>query len=360
MAFDIPTLRALADRTARAFRSNLKGSDAFLWPNNVAVSAKVIAGAVWEAFSFLDYISRQMFVHTAEGIWIDRHAAEYGMTRLPATFASGQATISGDPNTAVPAGLVLQRADGVQYEIIAPGTTDGLGAVDVSVRALTAGKTGNATAGTGLSFAAPVSRLNTAAEVASGGIGNGADTESDENLRQRVWNRKRLPPHGGAAHDYVAWAQEINGVTRVFVDPVTATNGRTSVGVWFLMDDLYEDGIPQNADVGLVAAYIDTLRPAGAIVAVAAPTPVEVDIEIAGLTPDSVSVRNAIQAELLDLLRRTASVSTTTEPFTLRRSKIVEAISTATGEDYHTLAQPADDVDFDTGEIPVLGEITYS
>jgi len=360
MPFETPTLKALAERSARAFRSNLKGSDAFLWPNNLAVSAKVIAGAVWEAFSFLNYISRQILVHTAtDPYWIERHAAEYGMSRLPATFAVGKATISGDTNITVPAGIILQRADGVQYEVTESGSTSGAGSIDLSVRCLTAGKIGNAASGVGLAMTVPMSRLNTAAVVAASGIGAGADTESTESLRQRVWFRKRMPPHGGAVHDYVAWAREINGVTRVYVDPVTADNGRSSVGVWFLMDTSYPNGIPQGADVSAVAAYIDTVRPAGALVEVAAPVPSPVDIEVA-LSPDTGAVRDAVRAEILDMLDREGRVSTSTSPFILYRSKLIEAISIATGEDHHELVAPADDVEFATGELPVLGTLEFA
>jgi len=359
MPFKIPTLPELAQRAANAFRANLKGSDARLWPNNVAVSAKVMAGAVWEAFAFLEYISRQHVKHLAEGVWLERHAYDYGLARLPATYAQGQVTISGDPNVAVPAGIVLQRADGVQYEVIAGGTTDGFGVAEVMVRCLTAGKTGNAVAGVRLTLTAPVDRLQTEHEVAATGIGGGADLESDESLRQRLLHRLRYPPHGGAAFDYVAWAREINGVTRVYVDPVTATNGRTTVGVWFLMDDTYANGIPQMADVAAVRDYIETVRPAGAIVDVAAPVPDVVDVTISGLSPDTTAIRDAIRAELADLFRRNARVSTLTEPYTLYRSKLIEAISAAAGEDHHELTAPADDVEVETGHIPVLGTVSF-
>ncbi len=360
MGFSIPNLSELATRTARSFRANLKGSDAALWPNNVAVVAKVIAGAVWEPFSFLDYISRQIFVLTADGPFIDRHAAEYGMARKPATFAEGSIILSGDAGVTVPSGLVVQRADGLRYDVITSGTTNVDGNVTLGVRAQVAGKSGNAPAGVGMSLIAPLDRILSAGEVAPSGVGLGADQESDESLRQRVWFRKKLPPHGGAAHDYVAWAREIGGVTRVFVDPVTATNGRASVGVWFLMDELYANGIPQGADVTRVSAYINGLRPAGAVVDVSAPTPITVNIVIDGLTPDSTAIRNAVVAELTDLFRRVCRVSTTTDPFTLYRSKIIEAISIAAGEDHHLLTTPVADVVADTGQIPVLGTVTFT
>jgi len=360
MPFQIPTLQELAQRTANAFRANLKGSDARLWPNNVAVSSKVIAGAVWEPFAFLDYISKQFLAQSAEGRWLDRHAAEFGMARLAPTFANGEALLTGDPSITVPAGIILQRADGVRYEVTTGGTTSGLGVLTVPVRALAAGRASNAAAGIALVLTAPVAQINSEAEVAPAGIGLGADLESDESLRARILHRKRLPPHGGAAHDYVAWAREINGVTRVYVDPVTADNGREDVGVWFLMDDLYTNGIPQAADVAAVRSYIETVRPAGALVAINAPVAVTQNITITGLSPDMAQVRDAVILELRDLLRRDARVSTEKDHYVLRRSKIIEAESIAAAESYHTLTIPNADVTLSTGQIPVLGTMTFA
>jgi uncharacterized phage protein gp47/JayE len=361
MAFNLPTLTQLAERTYNALNANIKGADARLWPNNVAVSAKAMAGAVWEAFSFLEYISKQMLVHTAtDPIWIQRHAAEFGMSQLPATYATGTVDITGDASITVPAGLILERADGVRYEIINSGTTDLSGDLNLPVRALEPGKLGNAIAGIQLTFVVPQDRIAPECEVAAGGIGAGADPESMESLRQRVLFRKRNPPHGGAAHDYVIWAREIGGVTRVFVDPVNIVNERITIGVWFLMDDTYVNGVPQAADVAAVQAYIDSVKPAGAVADVAAPTPVTVNVTIANLSPDTTAVRDAIQAELRALFRREVRVSTETEPFTLWRSLIIEAIANATGEHHHSITAPNSDVAYTAGQLPVLGTVTFS
>lgn len=360
MAFQIPDLPALVTRAANAFRVNLKGSDARLWPNNVAASAKVLAGQTFENFSFLQWIAKQILVSTADGEFVERHAREYGMARLSATFATGSVVISGDPNIAVPAGIVLLRSDNVAYDVISAGVTDGDGNATLQVRSRVSGKSGNASAGVALTMTAALDRLNLEAVVASAGIGSGADLESIKSLRARVLFRKRLPPHGGAAHDYVSWAREINGVTRVFVDPVTQSNGRTSIGVWFLMDDTYSDGIPQGSDVQAVADYIDALRPAGALVDVQAPIKQPVNITITGLSPDTTAVRDAVRAELADLFRRRVSVSTLTSPFTLYRSKIVEAISVAVGEDHHTLTAPGGDTAATVGKLLTLGTVTFA
>lgn len=361
MPFAVPSLRELAERAAGAYRANLKGSDAALWPNNVAVSAKVIAGAVWEAFGFLEYIKRQILVQTADGQFLERHAAEYGMGRLAASQAEGEVVFTGDNNIAIPAGLLLVRADGVEFETLSSSNTFGTGEAKVQVRARIAGKAGNTQPGVTLTLGQPIDQLAAQVTVGTLGIGGGADVESDAALRERVLFRKRMPPHGGAAHDYVIWARERPGVTRVFVDPVNAVNERETIGIWFMMDDTYANGIPQGADVAAMEEHLDGVRPAGAILDVAAPTPVTVDVTIVDLSPDTQDVREAVKAELADLFRRSMKVATLTDPFVLRVSKIWEAISVASGEDSHTLSAPAADIDdLEAGEIPVLGAVTFT
>src|SRR5690606_3877435 len=122
----------------------------------------------------------------AEGPWLERHAFDYGLARLPATFATGKATIVGDNLVSVPAGITLKRADGVEYVVTTGGATNGFGTVDLNVRCLTPGRAGNALAGVTLTLMQPVDRLSSEHEVAASGIGLGADTESDESLRQRL------------------------------------------------------------------------------------------------------------------------------------------------------------------------------
>jgi len=360
MPFDTPTLDQIALRTYQAMRANLKGSDAALYPNNVHVSAKVMAGAVFEGFSLLNYIARQHIVHLADEPWLLKKAHDFGFAQLPPSFAEGKVVMTGDANITIPAGIQMHRSDGINYVIIVGGKTDNAGEATVTVRAVEAGKAGNAAAAVSLSLSESVAQISGTATVHADGIGLGADTESIESLRARLLFRLRNPPHGGAAHDYIAWLREINGVTRVFVDPVTALNGRTSVGIWFMMDDSYPNGIPQAADVAYADNYLDSLRPAGAILAIAAPTPITVNVTIDNLTPDTTAVRTAIESELRAMFRREMRVSTSTNPFTAYRSLFSEAIAIATGERSHTLVAPASDVLYTMGQIPVFGTVTYT
>lgn len=358
MAFSFPTLSDLVQRARAAFRTELPGSDAWVWPNNLNVSAKVMAAMTHMNFQWLNYIGKQRWISTADGEFLDRHGVVYGVTRLGASFASGEVDFAGTPGTVVPSGIFVEGADRQRYEVTTPATVPAGGTVTLKVGAQTAGKAGNALAGVEMTLTAALEGLESKGVVATAGIGGGADEETDESYRARLLHRVQLPPHGGAAHDYVAWAREIAGVTRVYVDPLAL--GAGTVTVYFLMDDLYADGIPQAADVALVQDYINSVRPVTALVTVAAPTAVAVDITITGLDPDTQAVRDAISAELQDLFLRSVGVSTVADPFTLYRSKLWEAISQASGEDHHELTVPATDTAFSAGELPVLGTITYS
>lgn len=358
MPITIPTLAEAIELVRQSFRANLKGSDAWLWPNNVNVSAKVIGGAVKPAYDFIDYVARQRFVSTADGEWLDKHGADYGLPRKAESYAEGSVTLDGVDGTSVPAGLEIRRADGLRYTLIGGGTVAS-STVTVLVRANEPGKDGNALENVAVTLTAPFTGLTGSGVVATSGIGQGTDPETDQSYRARLLQRLQYPPRGGSATDYIAWALAVPGVTRVFVDPVTALNGRTSVGVWFLMDDTYTNGIPQPADVAAVAAHIETLRPAGAVVDVVAPVADTVNITITGLSPNTVQVRDAVALELATMFRREALVSTLTSPFTLYRSLLIEAIANATGEHHHTLTAPASDTAVATGHIPVLGTVTF-
>ncbi len=360
MPFNTPTLEQLADQVAGAFRANMKGSDAALWPNNVAVAAKVIAGAAHGLYANLDYISKQINPSTADGPFLIRHAAARGIAQLAPTYATGNILLHGDAAITIPSGVILQRADGVQYQTLAGGITDGSGNLTVLARAVLAGKDGNALAGVVVNLTAPIDRIGTANVVASGGIGAGADLENEESLRSRLLFLLANPPMGGAAHDYVTWGREVNGVTRVWVDPVTLANARSTIAVYFAMDDSYANGIPQSSDVAVVAAYIDARRPAGAVVEVAAPVATVQNIVINALSPNTLVVRNAIAAELAEFFRRQSQVSTLTEPFIMYRSALSEAIAAATGEHNHSLTTPASDVTVANGHLLTLGTITYT
>lgn len=367
MGFLIPTLPDLATRAREAFRAYLPGTDAWLWPNNINPSAKVIAGVAHEVFGFADYIARQKFALTADSENLDRHAEELGLARKPAEPASGKVTLTATEAITVDAGALFRRADGIEYRALAAGLLGGPGTLDLDVIATTDGKTTTAIGGAALEIVEGVTGDATAA-VHADGIAGGADIEDDDALRARVLFRKRNPPHGGSPADYVLWALSLSGVTRVFVE--RRHNGAGTVRVFPLMDDLYANGIPPVGEIARVQDYIDTVAPAAADVTVAAPVAVAVNITITDIEPDTTAIRDAVTAELRASFRRLSRVAGgdvahgampyLAVPTTFSRSWIWQAVANATGEERHAITAPAADVALTATQIATLGTITFA
>jgi uncharacterized phage protein gp47/JayE len=367
MAFAIPSLQDLTRRARLAFRSYLPGTDAQIAQNNAYVIAKVLAGVNAEVFHFIAYVARQIFAATADSEFLDRHGAEIGLARRPAAPSAGYVDLTCAGAVTVAAGAVLSRLDGVQYRALSDASIAGTGDLSLEVVAVADGTASNSEGGTALSVVSGVTGDVTAVTVAAGGIVAGADVEDDESFRARILFRKRNPPHGGSAADYVMWATSVSGVTRAFVERLHA--GAGTVRVFVLMDTLYPNGIAPVAEIERVADYIEAVRPAGAIVTVAAPRPRVIDIQIAGLTPDNLATREAIVAGLRAAFARlsrvagqdvaTASMPYLARPSVFSRSWIWQTIANASGEESHRLNLPLVDVQLSPGEIAVLGTVTF-
>lgn len=376
MSFNIPTLAGLADMARKSFRAFLKGTDAWIWPNNIAVSAKVMAGIGSEITGFAANIQKQMFALTATGDSLANHGSEVNITKRPAAPASGTVTLTVPGAVSVDLDAVFTRSDGFQYFASAATSLPGAGSLDVAVIASADGKTGNAIEGTPLTITSGVTGVVTTAAVGTDGIVAGADVEDDglpftsdlSTFRGRILFRKRNPPHGGAPSDYVLWATSVSGVTRVFVERRWIGGG--TVRVFVLMDDRYVDGIPSPADVARVDDYIEMVAPAGASVTVSAPIGVPIDITINSLTPNTPAVQQAVRDELADTFRRLSVVAGNDTPHdgmpylatpqSFSKEWIAQAISNAAGSKRHILVAPAADTPLTAGQIATLGNVSFT
>ena len=146
-----------------------------------------------------EWVLDQSFPQTAQGVYLDRHAAMRGLSRLPASRAVGTLRFSVDSPPAlpvnIPAGTVCMTADERRFQ-----STDGVTLeagetyVDAPAEALEAGGGGNAVAG--------AVRFLTACPVAVTACTNpaafsgGSDAEDDETLRRRVLESYQRLPNG--------------------------------------------------------------------------------------------------------------------------------------------------------------------
>lgn len=379
MAFAIPTLLQLVTRARNAFRANLPGSDAWLWPNNINPTAKVIGGMMSELFGFADDIQRQKFAITADGDNLDKHGAEINLGRAQPKSSIGPVAITVADAYAVAFGAVFQRSDGTQFSATASVAIATAGTLTVPVSSVETGSDTVTIAGTVLSIASGTTDVNgdaaATAEVGTGGLIGGADVEQDGayfnpppgTYRYRILFKKRNPPQGGSPSDYVIWASEVANVTRVYVERLWAGPG--TVRIFPMMDEIYANGIPQPSDVANITDFIGALAPAGAAVTVQAPVPVAVNVVVSGLTPSNPQTQSAVQAELAAAFQRLGRVSGNdagnpslpflATPAAFLRIWINQAVANATGVTGGAVTAPTVDTGLSAGQVPVLGTITF-
>jgi len=355
MPFSRSTLREIVTRTESDVQSRLPGTDARLRRNLLNIINRAYSGAVHGLYGYLDWLSNQIIMDTAEDEVLDRHANIYlKQPRKDAGPSQGNVACSGVDTTLIPAGSLLQRSDSIEFSTDADATIVA-GSVTVAVTSVTGGVDTNTAAASTLQFVSPIPGINSSAAVDIAGLIGGVDKENNEDLYNRLKARIQKPPQGGAKHDYIAWALEVIGVTRAWCYPLE--DGAGTVKVRFMMDDKYADGIPLAADVTDVHDYVETLRPVGLAVGgytTVAPAPSPINFTIS-VTPNTTAVQDAIKAELADLIKRDS------EPGgIIRISRLREAISLAAGETDHVLTAPAADVTHTTNQIATMGTVTFS
>lgn len=362
MAWERPTLAEIKNRIESDIKSGL-GLTTLLRRSFLKVLAKAIAGAVHLLHGFLQYMSKQIFVDTAEVTFLERHGAVWGVFRNAATFAEFTLSLTGVNGSVVPVSTTYVDAAGNEFTTQSEATISG-GVATVNVLAQVSGESQNPSVSDVLSLLSPISGVDTDATV-SAIVTEAADTESDDDYRARLLAFIRQPPSGGAANDYILWAKSITGITRAWVHPLYLGPG--TVGVSIVTDA--EDPISASgAKVTEVQNYIDTVKPVDADVTVFTPTLFEIDMVI-DILPNTTAVQNAIESELEDLILRDSNVEGSyaspgeTNDGVILLSRINEAISIAQGEQDHNIVSidgvtPAD-VDPGAGKLAVLGTITW-
>ena len=322
--FPIPDLPSAVQRVRAAFAAAMPGLNAWLWPNTIGPTAKVIGGEVWNVMNRLDYVGRQAFALYAEGQYLDYHGSELNLPRRQAAAATGNVVIATPAAIAVASGAQFQRADGSLFAATAAASIAGAGALTVSVVGA-AGQAGNTAPLSPVTIVSGVSGAGSVAATAAvdgSGLSGGADVEPDgppkssslATYRGRILFRKRNPPLGGAPSDYVQWASAVAGVTRVYVEKVWAGPG--TVRVFPLFDEIFaaSGGIPDPAHLALVQNALAMDVPAGAALTVAAPVAQPISLTVSGLNPSTSEVQAAVIAELKDLFQRLGVVSGSNDP----------------------------------------------
>lgn len=333
MSLATPTTQELAADIVAHLEASLSQTIPLLPKAFTRVLAKVLAGVVVLLYKYAGFIFLQMFVAyatmqetTINGKKI-RPLVEWG--RLigvgdPVPASRAELVISVTVTNQVdslPGGAFLLRSEtGVIYQTVASVPLDAP-TVQVTVRATSdqegnggVGAIGNLVAGDKLSFANPLPNVAAEATVVSQTVA-GADAETTENYRGRIFTRFQKKPQGGAYADYQQWAEEVPGIVNVY--PYTADlPGEVDIYVEATeASSGSADGIPTAPQLAAVldainlnSAGLATRRPANAAINVLPITRSGFDVEISGLDPNTPETQAAIEQGVDEYLR-------TREPF---------------------------------------------
>jgi uncharacterized phage protein gp47/JayE len=357
MPWKTPTLKETR-RLTRDYVLSQLGAKVMIPNSALRIMSDTMAGLAHLTMLYLDWLAKQLMPDTAEKEWLDRHGniwlvnADGSTGRKSATYANGTVQFEGNVGVVAPVGTTMTGGNGVEYQTVTEAmiASGGLGTAEAV--ALTAGAISNLPDGDTLGITPQITGITIATLL--GDMSGGVDTETDDQLRERVLFRIQNPPMGGSQADYVRWAMAVPGVTRAWA---ASEIGPGSMTVRFLMDDIYPDnyGLPTAADIQVVSDYVNLKRPVTVYDCfVFAPVLLFYDITIRNLTTDTPTVRAHIEASIRDM-----EFVRSKPGQTMYRSWVDEAISQAVGEDSHEL-------DFETtpmpnpASMPVLGTVLYA
>lgn len=292
MPWRVPTLEEVRATILRGIQNANPSADVSA-DSDHWVRATGTASAILGLYQHQEWIARQIIPDLADPDWLERHTGRYGIQRRAAARATGTIRLSGTSGTVVASGLEGKVGD-VSYLTTAGGTIGAGGTLDVAAQAAAAGAGGNADPATVMSLVSPPVGVDNQATIVA--MTGGADIEGDDSLLARLLDRIRMPPHGGAAHDYRAWALQVSGVRDAYI--YTERRHYRSVDVVIVA----QGGLPSAQLVADVQAIIDVERPVTADALVFGPTAVAVavtaNLVLSGTTLASATekIRAALEA----------------------------------------------------------------
>ena len=231
----------------------------------------------------LEQAYKASFARSSWGEYLEMRAEEHGILRKSAVRAVGVVTVSG--NGVVPLGSIFQTETGVSFRTTAAATISKTG--DISVECTTPGITGNVAAKTVTKI--PMSIPGISSVTNADAMHDGFDEEDDDSLFNRLIFKVQQPATSGNRNEYLQWATSVAGVGKAIVLPLWNGNGTVKV----LITDT--NGNPASSDLqNKVLSYIESVRPIGATVTVAAPAIFNIKVAIKPLDSKNASA-TAIQ-----------------------------------------------------------------
>ena len=204
--------------------------------SDVGIRMQVLAGEVYSLGCAIDWLKEQTYAQSAAGKQLEMRAAERGVTRKPASPATGTLTF-GRKTTAlwyavpIPAGTVCATSGTGSARYVTTEDAELPAAamsVDVPAKAEQPGAGGNTAAGTVTVMVTAPAAVETVTNGAA--FLGGEDAEDDDALRGRLMDCWGEPATGTNAAWYRQLAESFDGVCSANVTP--RANGAGTVAVY--------------------------------------------------------------------------------------------------------------------------------
>lgn len=182
----------------------------------------------------LPEVIKLIFPQWSYGEFLDYHANDRGLYRRSATAAVGKLTITGIPESIIPAGSVFSTpgvngASPVDYETLETVTIPESETVTVDVRCVDTGVIGNTGPNTIVLVSCRLTGIKsvTNPEATSGGT----EEETDESLIERIndYDRSQGDNYVGSVADYKRWATSVDGVGSATIISAQDTTGLITI-----------------------------------------------------------------------------------------------------------------------------------
>lgn len=321
---------------------------------DLAVRLYAVAAQVYSLYLQAEWTKRQCFPQTAEGEYLDLHAALRGVERKSAAPAKGTIRFSvpaaADSDRAIPAGTVCMTAGLVRFETTEAAVLEaGNLYADVPAQAVEPGTAGNAAAGTILTMA--VAPAGVAACSNPAAFSGGTDPEDDNSLRRRVLETFRRLANGANAAYYEQTAMAFDQVAAVTVLPRKRGVGTVDVVI------ATPEGTPDAALVEQVQQKLEKARE------------IAVDVEVSGPETETVNVTAQVKAEeghasaqVIADVKQAIQGWFTGERLSrpVLRAELGSVIYGVEGVENYAITAPAADIAAEAGTLPVLGTLTVT
>jgi uncharacterized phage protein gp47/JayE len=244
---------------------------------------------------------------------------------------------------------------------VSPATGTITASIDGQTGEITASVNGtgtNAANGAELELQNSIAGVDDTVTAQYDGLTGGTDNEEEEDYQGRVvyaWQNP-LTPFNAANIEKVA--KSVNGVTRVFVKEVTPAVGQ--VTTYFVRDN-DETIIPDATEVSNVKAALENIRPSNTEPddnIVSACTGISINVDISSITPDTLTMRDAIENTIDAYYRGGIDEGEDNEVDKLK-SAIYQTYDVVRGEQLQsfTLDAPTTDTTIAEGEIAIAGTV---